>query len=93
MSAFESITSWVEDEVDLDCDQTVDQNFKDIDKMFTDEYRNHLQDILKDDLPDFMIWLANKQQLDCEEFEEFDRLDSELDKLLDQADKLLASLK
>ena len=91
LSAFNSITEWIDDNVDLDCSQTVDQNFKDIDKMFTDEFRNHLQDILKDDLPDFMIWLTDKQQLDCDE--DISDLDSLLDRLLAQADKLLEATK
>ncbi len=91
MSALASISDWVEDEIELDCEQTVEQNFADINKIFLDDNRVPLDKILKDDLPDFMIFLADKQQLDCNE--ELDDLDSLLDRLLDQADKLLESTK
>ena len=91
MSAFESITSWVEDNVDIDCDQTVEQNFKDINKMFTDEHRQPLENILKEDLPDFMLWLADKQQIDCaEDIDDFEEL---VDRLIDQADQLIEATK
>ncbi len=91
MSALASISDWVEDEIEIDCEQTVEQNFADINRIFTDDNRVSLDKILKDDLPDFMIFLADKQQLDCNE--ELDDLDSLLDRLLDQADKLLESTK
>ena len=91
MSALESIISWIEDNVDIDCDQTVEQNFKDIGKMFTDENRVSLEGILKEDLPDFMIWLADKQQLDCDE--DIDDLDELVDRLIDQADALIEATK
>ncbi len=91
MSAFESITAWVEDEVDIDCNQTVEQNFKDINKMFTDEHRQPLENILKNDLPDFMIWLADFQQLECDE--DIDDLDDIVDRLIKQADELIERTK
>ena len=91
MSAFESITAWVETDVDIDCDQTVEQNFSDINKMFTDENRIPLERILKNDLPDFMIWLADFQQLECDE--DIDDLDELVDRLIDQADALIEATK
>ncbi len=91
MSALESIISWIEDNVDIDCDQTVEQNFEDISKMFTDENRVSLEGILKEDLTVFMIWLADKQQLDCDE--DIDDLDELVDRLIDQADALIEATK
>ncbi len=91
MSALASISDWVEDEIEIDCEQTVEQNFADINRIFTDDNRVPLEGILKGDLPDFMIFLADKQQLDCNE--DLSDLDSMLDRLLDQADKLLESTK
>ena len=91
MSALDSISDWVDDEIDIDCEQTVEKNFADINKIFQDDLRVPLESILKGDLPDFMIFLADKQQLDCDE--ELDDLDSLLDRLLAQADKLLERFK
>ena len=91
MSALASISDWVEDEIELDCEQTVEQNFADINRIFTEDNRIPLEKILKGDLPDFMIFLADKQQLDCDE--ELDDLDDILDRLLAQADKLIEQTK
>ena len=91
MSALNSISDWVDDEIEFDVDQTPEQNFADINKIFTDDNRVPLESILKDDLPDFMIFLADKGQLESDE--DISDLDSLLDRLLDQADKLLESTK
>ena len=91
MSALSSIQDWVDDNTDWECDKTIEQNYADINKMFTDELRQPLENILKGDLPDFMVWLADKHQLECNE--DIDDLDSLLDRLLDQADELLERTK
>ena len=91
MSALDSIMAWVDDEIEFDVDQTPEENFKDINQMFLDDNRVNLENILKDDLPDFMIYLADKAQLEGDE--DISDLDSLLDRLLDQADKLLESTK
>ena len=91
MSAFESITARIDDEIEFDVNQSVERNFTDINKIFTEDNRLPLESILKDDLPDFMIWLADKQQLEGDE--ELDDLDDILDRLLAQADKLIEQTK
>ena len=91
MSAFESITAWIDDEIEFDVDQSVEQNFADINKIFTEDNRLPLESILKDDLPDFMIWLADKQQLESNE--DISDLDDILDRLLKQADLLIEQTK
>ena len=91
MSALASISAWVEDEVEFDVDQTPEQNFADINAMFKEDNRVDLTNILKDDMPDFMIFLADKAQLEGDE--DISDLDEMLDRLLDQADKLLESTK
>ena len=91
MSALDSIMAWVDDEIEFDVEQTPEQNFADINQMFLDDNRVDLVKILKDDMPDFMIFLADKGQLEGDE--DISDLDSMLDRLLDQADKLLERTK
>ena len=67
MSGLNEIIQWSEQELDFTLENTVQEEFADISKMFDDDSRMPLEDILGDELPRFKQYitdrLAREQQL------------------------------
>ncbi len=61
MSGLNEIIQWVEDNVDIDSSQNSEDNFNDINKMFTKDNRSDLSDILGDEKGKFLEYLETQQ--------------------------------
>ena len=60
MTDIEQIIEWTEQEVDLDLSNTVQEEFNGISELFTENNRLPLADILRDELPKFKQYLADR---------------------------------
>ena len=69
MSGLNEIIQWVEDEVDLDPNQSSEQNFNDINEMFHDDHRSNLSDILGDDKGKFLEFIEDETKQSPEDIE------------------------
>ena len=61
MSGLNEIIQWVEDNVDIDQTQDSETNFNDINKIFEEDNRSDLSDILGDEKAKFLEYLEAQQ--------------------------------
>ncbi len=69
MSGLNEIIQWVEDNVDLDSSQSSEQNFNDINKMFAQDNRSDLSDILGDEKSKFLEFIEDETKQSPEDFQ------------------------
>ncbi len=87
MSGLNEIIQWVEDNIDLDPNQSSEQNFNDINKEFAKDGRSDLSDILGDEKPKFLEFIEDETKQSPEEFQI-----SELDTRFAQLEQELRNL-
>ena len=61
MSGLNEIIQWVGDNVEIDSSQNSEDNFNDINKMFAQDNRSDLSDILGDEKGKFLEYLETQQ--------------------------------
>ena len=66
MSGLNEIIQWVGDNVEIDSSQNSEDNFNDINKMFTQDNRSDLSDILGDEKGKFLEYLELQQPTEPE---------------------------
>ena len=82
--AYEEIFQWVEDNIDLDPNQSSEENFNDINKIFAEDGRSDLSNILGDEKPRFLEFIEDEIKQAPEDFQiseldtQFARLEQEL---------------
>ena len=69
MSGLNEIIQWVEDNVDIDQTQNSEENFNDINKMFTQDNRSDLSDILGDEKAKFLEFIEDETKQSPEDFQ------------------------
>ena len=89
--AYEEIFQWVRDNVDLDSSQSSEQNFNDINKMFKDDNRSDLSDILGDEKSKFLEFIEESTGQLSEDIE-LRELEEEAESLEEQIRELTKSL-
>ena len=57
MSGLNEIIQWVEENIELDPNQSSEENFKDINKIFSEDGRSDLSDILGDQKAKFLEFI------------------------------------
>ncbi len=66
MSGLNEIIQWTEDNINLDPNQSSEENFQDINKEFAKDGRSDLSDILGDDKGKFLEYLELQQPTEPE---------------------------
>ena len=91
MSGLNEIIQWIEDNVTLDPNRSSEENFEDINKMFAQDNRSDLSDILGDQKAQFLEHIEDKIGQSPSEIE-FERITKESSGLLESVTKFLRGL-
>ena len=67
MSGLSEVEQWVDDNWTFECGEDVNDVFEQIDKDWNPEQRFGLVQVLNDELPDFMVWLQERIDDECED--------------------------
>ena len=69
MSGLSEVEDWVGQEWTFECGEDVNDVFEQIDEDWNNDRRERfsLVDVLRDDLPDFMVWLQERIDDECED--------------------------
>ena len=69
MSGLAEVEDWVGQEWTFECGEDVNDVFEQIDEDWNHDRRERfsLVDVLRDDLPDFMVWLQERIDDECED--------------------------
>ncbi len=67
MSGLSEVEQWVQDNWTFECGEDVNDVFEEIDEQWNPDLRFDLAHVLRDDLPDFMIWLQEQIDDECED--------------------------
>ena len=99
MSGLSEVEDWVGQEWTFECGEDVNDVFEQIDEDWNNDRRERfsLVDVLRDDLPDFMVWLQERIDDECEDTtetitfppERIDRDEEREDKILETEIELL----
>ena len=88
MSGLREIIQWVESEIILDPENTVDEEFESISRIFERDNRLPLADILRDDTPEFLDFLGSR----LSELRDEPETDEEIGELERRAESLERSI-
>ncbi len=91
MSGLNEIIQWTEDNMDLDPNQSSEENFNDINKDFEKWGRSDLSDILGDEKPKFLEWIEESTRQLPEDIE-LRELEEEAESLEEQIRDLMKPL-
>ena len=69
MSGLSEVEDWIAQEWTFECGEDVNDVFEQIDEDWNHDRRERfsLVDVLRDDLPDFMVWLQERIDDECED--------------------------